>query len=103
VVTVILRFQPLREGNIHYHGAPEQINTSAQAGCPLCGILIEYFDLGPPNIPIRLSGIRRKLSLQEKAALVEEGDIEALGVFNGYDRNAENPFAHKLALYMTHG
>jgi len=41
--------------------------------------------------------------LQEKASLVEEGDIEALGVFNGYDRDNENPFAHKLALYTTHG
>jgi hypothetical protein len=99
----LLRFQLLREGNVHYHGTPEQITISAQAGCPLCSLLLENFDLGPPNVPIRLSGVRRKLSLQEKASLVEEGDIEALGVFNGYDRDTENPFAHKLALYTPHG
>ena len=41
--------------------------------------------------------------MPEKASLVEEGDIEALKVLNGYDRDFENPFSHKLALYTTDG
>ena len=98
-----LRFQPLREGKVHFHGKPGEINESASSGCPLCSLIVENFDLGPPNIPVRLTGIRKQLSLQEKASLVEEGDIEALGVFNGFDRELENPLAHKLALYTTHG
>lgn len=99
----LLRFQPLRKGELHSHSNSTWITSSAKAGCRLCGLLLEYFDLGPPNQPIRFSGIRKRLSVQEKACLVEEGDIEALGVFNGYDRDFENPFAHKLALYTTYG
>jgi hypothetical protein len=99
----LLRFQPLREGQHYRHGKPDEVTIRAQSGCPLCTLIAENFDLGPSNIPIRLSGIRKKLSPQEKASLVEEGDIEALGVLNGYDRELENPFAHKLALYTNHG
>ncbi|RDL38648.1 uncharacterized protein BP5553_02988 [Venustampulla echinocandica] len=97
-----LSFSKLRSGNHVFHGTPSQIAISAEAGCPLCGLLSENFDLGPISLPIRFYGIRRRLSLQEKESLVEEGDIEALRLLNGYDRDDTNPFSHKLALYTTH-
>jgi hypothetical protein len=39
--------------------------------------------------------------------MVKKGDIEALGVFNGFDTDMDNaiqnPYAHRLALYTTYG
>lgn len=98
-----LRFDDLRSGKTYTHSKPEEIVASARAGCPLCSLLSQYFDLEPASLRIQLYGIRRRLSNQEKASLVEEGDIEALGVRNGYDRDMDNPFVHKLALYTPHG
>jgi hypothetical protein len=98
-----LRFQQLREDKPFFHGKPDEIIASARSGCPFCNLLHQNFDLGPETLQIRLVGIRRRLSLQEKASLVEEGDIEAIRVLNGYDRDIDNPFSHKLALYTTYG
>lgn len=98
-----ISFSTMRRGESSVHGRPSQITASAEAGCPFCSLLYQYFDLGPESLPVRLNGIRRKLSLKEKAALVDEGDIEALRVINGYDREVEDSFAHKLALYTTYG
>jgi len=75
----------------------------AQAGCPLRALLLQNFDLEPANLNIRLYGIRRSLSIREKASLVEEWDIEAIGVLNGYDRDRNSLFAHELALYTPPG
>lgn len=98
-----VRFSILRSNECYTHGKRDDIVTAAQAGCPLCALLLQNFDLEPANLNIRLYGIRRSLSIQEKASLVEEGDIEAIGVLNGYDRDRNNPFAHKLALYTPPG
>lgn len=91
----------MRRGGLALHGTPSQITSSAEAGCSFCCLLEQNFDLGPER-PIRLRGVRRTLSLQEKVALVEEGDIEGLKVLNATDRD-DNPFAHKLTFYTTHG
>lgn len=40
--------------------------------------------------------------MQERMALMEEGDVEGLKVVTGVDRD-EDPFVHCLTFYTTHG
>ncbi|KAH6723724.1 hypothetical protein BKA61DRAFT_459512, partial [Leptodontidium sp. MPI-SDFR-AT-0119] len=75
--------------------------AEADAGCRFCYLLYEHFDLSVER-PIRLVGIRRALSLQERMALMEEGDVEGPKVVTGVDRD-EDPFVHCLTFYTTHG
>ncbi|KAH9217423.1 heterokaryon incompatibility protein-domain-containing protein [Leptodontidium sp. 2 PMI_412] len=93
-------FPALRAGTPVSHGLPSQIIAEADAGCRFCYLLYEHFDLSVER-PIRLVGIRRALSLQERTALMEEGDVEGLKVVTGVDRD-EDPFVHCLTFYTTH-
>jgi hypothetical protein len=98
-----LNFAALRGVEGFVHNLPEQIIAAARTGCPFCTLLEENFDLGPKSLPVRLYGIRRKLPLSDTLFIGEERDVEAIRVVNGYDRDIDNPFAHRLALWTHQG
>ncbi|PQE28368.1 hypothetical protein CJF30_00008090 [Rutstroemia sp. NJR-2017a BBW] len=78
-----------------------RIVAAARAGCSFCTLLEENFDLGPKSLPVKLYGLRRNLPSSDTLFIGEERDVEAIRVVNGYDRDIDNPFAHRLALW-TH-
>ncbi|PQE09061.1 heterokaryon incompatibility protein [Rutstroemia sp. NJR-2017a BVV2] len=96
-----LTFAALRGVEGFIHNLPEQIIAAARAGCPFCTLLEENFDLGSKSLPVKLYGLRRNLPSSDTLFIGEERDIEAIRVVNGYDRDIDNPFAHRLALW-TH-
>ncbi|PQE07299.1 heterokaryon incompatibility protein [Rutstroemia sp. NJR-2017a WRK4] len=98
-----LTFTALRRVEGFVHNLPEQIIAAARAGCPFCTLLEENFDLGPKSLPVKLYGLRRNLPSSDTLFIGEEIDVEAIRVVNGYDRDIDNPFAHRLALWTHQG
>lgn len=99
-----LRFNHLRSGQHYSHGTLAEVIASAEAGCRLCNILKEFDSLLPPQLArLNLYGIRKSLSCREKDYLVEEGDVENIGVRDAMETAEGQPFYMQLALYADKG
>lgn len=99
-----LRFNKLRSGQPYSHGSLAEVKASAKAGCRLCNLLKDFDPLQPPKfVKLQLYGVRKRLTRREKDYLVEEGDIENIGVRDAIVSSAEEPFYLQLALFTDKG
>ena len=64
----------------------------------------DFDSLSPPQLArLNLYGVRKRLSSREKDYLVEEGDIENIGVRDAMETSEGQPFYLQLALYADKG